>query len=534
MVEHFHPRLSLACSFQKEEAVLLDMLLAIEPDARVFALDTHVLFPETYDVWRQVEKRYGIQVEVYEGPSLGRQAAIHGDALWASNPSLCCAIRKVGPARQCPRRPRRLDHRHAARAVAHPRERAEARAGTSATSSGRRTRSRTGRTPPSTRTSRSASCPSTRSTRRATPRSAARTAPSRAAAARGAGAAPARPSAGCTSTMAAESPALPPRRARGGGRPHHARGRGRARAAGAALLGRQGLDRAAPPRREGVPPGPLPLPADARRHGPQLPRGDRVPRPAGRRARRAARRRLGAGVDRQGPRRRADRARAPPATSCRRRRCSTRWSRNQFDAAIGGARRDEERSRAKERIFSFRDDFGQWDPRAQRPELWNLYNGKIRKGEQVRVFPISNWTELDVWQYVAREELELPSIYYAHEREVFERDGMLYATSDVIARDDDEAPFTEWVRFRTVGDMSCTGAVRSQATSFDESSPRSPRRASRSAARPAPTTAPPRPRWRTGSVSGTSDLRPPASGRPRPPTFSASSPADRSTTASRR
>ena len=97
MVEHFHPRLSLACSFQKEEAVLLDMLLEIEPDARVFALDTHVLFPETYEVWRQVEKRYGIQVEVYEGPSLGRQAAIHGDALWASNPSLCCAIRKVGP-----------------------------------------------------------------------------------------------------------------------------------------------------------------------------------------------------------------------------------------------------------------------------------------------------------------------------------------------------------------------------------------------------------------------------------------------------
>jgi phosphoadenosine phosphosulfate reductase len=97
MIEHFHPRLSLACSFQKEDSVLLDMLLGIAPDARVFALDTHVLFPETYDVWRQVEKRYGIQVEVYEGPSLGRQAAIHGDALWATNPSLCCAIRKVGP-----------------------------------------------------------------------------------------------------------------------------------------------------------------------------------------------------------------------------------------------------------------------------------------------------------------------------------------------------------------------------------------------------------------------------------------------------
>jgi sulfate adenylyltransferase subunit 2 len=141
---------------------------------------------------------------------------------------------------------------------------------------------------------------------------------------------------------------------------------------------------------------------------------------------------------------------------------------NRFDAAIGGARRDEERSRAKERIFSFRDDFGQWDPRAQRPELWNLYNGKIRKGEQVRVFPISNWTELDVWQYVARESLELPSIYYAHERDVFERDGMLYAASDVVERYADEAPFSEWVRFRTVGDMSCTGAVRSRATSLHD------------------------------------------------------------------
>jgi sulfate adenylyltransferase subunit 2 len=140
---------------------------------------------------------------------------------------------------------------------------------------------------------------------------------------------------------------------------------------------------------------------------------------------------------------------------------------HRFDAAIGGARRDEERSRAKERIFSFRDDFGQWDPRAQRPELWSLYNGKIRKGEQVRVFPISNWTELDVWQYVAREKLELPRIYFAHEREVFERDGMLYAASDVVERYDHEVPFSEWVRFRTVGDMSCTGAVRSHAATLE-------------------------------------------------------------------
>jgi sulfate adenylyltransferase subunit 2 len=139
-----------------------------------------------------------------------------------------------------------------------------------------------------------------------------------------------------------------------------------------------------------------------------------------------------------------------------------------FDAAMGGARRDEERARAKERIFSFRDDFGQWNPRAQRPELWNLYNAKIRKGEHVRVFPISNWTELDVWQYVARERLELPSIYFAHSRDVFRRDGMLYAVSDFVERDPAEEPFTATVRFRTVGDMSCTGGVVSDAASIDE------------------------------------------------------------------
>jgi sulfate adenylyltransferase subunit 2 len=139
-----------------------------------------------------------------------------------------------------------------------------------------------------------------------------------------------------------------------------------------------------------------------------------------------------------------------------------------FDAAIGGARRDEERSRAKERIFSFRDDFGQWNPRAQRPELWNLYNARVRKGEHVRVFPISNWTELDVWQYVAREQLELPGIYFAHEREVFRRDGMLYAVSPYVERMEGEDPFVTSVRFRTVGDMTCTGGVESRAATIEE------------------------------------------------------------------
>jgi sulfate adenylyltransferase subunit 2 len=139
-----------------------------------------------------------------------------------------------------------------------------------------------------------------------------------------------------------------------------------------------------------------------------------------------------------------------------------------FDAAFGGARRDEERSRAKERVFSFRDDFGQWDPRRQRPELWDLYNGRVRPGEHVRVFPLSNWTELDVWEYVRVEGLELPPIYFAHERDVFARDGMLYAVSDVMPRRDGEEPFTESVRYRTVGDMTCTGAVRSRAATLDD------------------------------------------------------------------
>jgi sulfate adenylyltransferase subunit 2 len=138
-----------------------------------------------------------------------------------------------------------------------------------------------------------------------------------------------------------------------------------------------------------------------------------------------------------------------------------------FDAAFGGARRDEERARAKERILSFRDEFGQWDPRAQRPEPWSLYNGRIRKGEQVRVFPLSNWTELDIWRYIELENLELPSIYYAHEREVFDRDGILLAVSEYVAPRRNESPAIEWVRYRTVGDLTITGAVRSTATDID-------------------------------------------------------------------
>jgi sulfate adenylyltransferase subunit 2 len=141
---------------------------------------------------------------------------------------------------------------------------------------------------------------------------------------------------------------------------------------------------------------------------------------------------------------------------------------HQFDAAIGGARRDEEKARAKERIFSHRDEFGQWDPKNQRPELWSLYNGRVRRGEHLRVFPLSNWTELDVWQYIQLEDIPLPSIYFAHTREVFERDGMFYANNPYITLLPGESISSREVRFRTIGDMTCTGAVSSPARTLDE------------------------------------------------------------------
>ena len=141
---------------------------------------------------------------------------------------------------------------------------------------------------------------------------------------------------------------------------------------------------------------------------------------------------------------------------------------HEFDAVMGGARRDEEKARAKERFFSFRDEFGQWDPKNQRPELWNVYNGRHRKGEHIRVFPLSNWTELDIWQYIADEQIELPSIYFAHRRPVFRRDGMLMAVTDFLQAGESEEVFEETVRYRTVGDATCTAAVESSAATLDE------------------------------------------------------------------
>ena len=141
---------------------------------------------------------------------------------------------------------------------------------------------------------------------------------------------------------------------------------------------------------------------------------------------------------------------------------------NRFDAVFGGARRDEEKARAKERVYSFRDEFGQWDPKNQRPELWSLYNGRHNPGEHIRVFPLSNWTELDIWQYIEAERLELPSIYFAHQREVFRRDGMWMALTDLTPPRDGEEVTVETVRYRTVGDVTCTGAVESPAATYAE------------------------------------------------------------------
>jgi len=139
-----------------------------------------------------------------------------------------------------------------------------------------------------------------------------------------------------------------------------------------------------------------------------------------------------------------------------------------FDACIGGARRDEEKARAKERIFSVRDEFGQWNPKLQRPEIWNIYNGRIHKGENVRIFPISNWTELDIWNYIRKEKIALPSIYFAHDRKVIKHDGQLVAVSDFIKLDDTDEVLVKTVRYRTVGDMTCTAAVESNASTLDQ------------------------------------------------------------------
>ena len=160
--------------------------------------------------------------------------------------------------------------------------------------------------------------------------------------------------------------------------------------------------------------------------------------------------------------------RTAPATGSRHRCCSRRWRSTASTAIFGGARRDEDKARAKERVYSFRDEFGQWDPKNQRPELWNLYNSRIHAGESIRVFPLSNWTELDIWHYIERENIELPSIYYAHDRDVIDRAGMLFAVNEFIVARDGEEIVRKRVRYRTVGDATLTAAVESDADTIDK------------------------------------------------------------------
>jgi sulfate adenylyltransferase subunit 2 len=169
----------------------------------------------------------------------------------------------------------------------------------------------------------------------------------------------------------------------------------------------------------------------------------------------------------------AGRVAEPPASNPSRNRLQTTTlldaiEQYRFDAVFGGARRDEEKARAKERVYSFRDEFGQWDPKNQRPELWSIYNGRHHPGEHIRVFPLSNWTEMDVWDYIASEQLDIPSIYFSHRREVFRRDGILLSTGPHVSPRDGEEVFEATVRYRTVGDMTCTGAVESAAASLEE------------------------------------------------------------------
>ena len=270
-----------------------------------------------------------------------------------------------------------------------------------------------------------------------------------------------------------------------------------------AVLGRQGQRRDAARRREGVLARAAAVPGHARRHRAQLPRGHRLPR----RGRRAARRRASSS---RRCRSRSTRGRVVEDTGPRasRNRLQTTTlldaiEEHGFDAVIGGARRDEEKARAKERFFSFRDEFGQWDPKNQRPELWNLYNGRHRKGEHIRVFPLSNWTELDIWQYIADEQIELPSIYFAHRRQVFRRDGMLMAVTDFLAarrrrggvRGDRALPHGRRRDLHRRGRVERDDARR-------RSSPRSRRRGSPSGARPAPTTSSPKRPWKTARREG--------------------------------
>ena len=468
MVGRFGDRVSLACSFQKEESVLLDMLFSVEPKARVFAIDTHYLFPETYELWREVERRYDTKIEVFEGPSVEELTATHGEKLWERKPDLYLAVAKVEPLVRAlgdldcwitgirrDQSPTRADAPKLGWDAAHELWKANPLADWSDDDCWAYIRERGLPVQPAAR-------PRLRVDRR----------------------------------HPLDAPRRRPRGPLGRQRPDRVRPRTRHDRGAAVhlshldeleaeaihimrelaaelerpvLLFSGGKDSIVLLRlaEKAFRPGKFPFPVM------HVDTGHNFPEVIEYRDRRVAE--LGETLIVASVQESIDKGRVVEETGPRASRNQLQTTtlldaieEHRFDAAIGGARRDEERARAKERIFSFRDDFGQWNPRAQRPELWNLYNARVRRGEHVRVFPISNWTELDVWQYIARENLDLPPIYFAHEREVFRRDGMLYAVSEFVERMDGEDPFTVSVRFRTVGDMSCTGAVASDAKSLED------------------------------------------------------------------
>ena len=470
LLGHLHPRVALACSFQKEEAVLLDMLFRIEPKARVFAIDTHYLFPETYELWREVERRYDTKVEVFEGPSVEELTATHGEKLWERNPDLYLAVAKVAPLVRAlgdldcwitgvrrDQSPTRADAPKLGWDGAHELWKANPLADWSDDDCWAYVRERS--LPYNVLHDRGyASIGDTHSTVPGDGRD-------------GRWAGSDRTECGLhprSNNVVIQAPVHLSHLDELEAEAVHIMRELAAELERPVLLFSGGKDSIVLLRlaEKAFRPGKFPFPVM------HVDTGHNFPEVIEFRDRRVAE--LGETLLVASVQESIDRGRVVEETGPRASRNQLQTTtlldaieEHRFDAAIGGARRDEERARAKERIFSFRDDFGQWNPRAQRPELWNLYNARVRRGEHVRVFPISNWTELDVWQYIASEGLDLPSIYFAHEREVFRRDGMLYAVSEFVERMEGEDPFGASVRFRTVGDMSCTGAVASEASSLE-------------------------------------------------------------------
>ena len=454
-VERHHPRLVMLCSFQKEESVLVDELVRLAPDARIVTIDTGVLFPETLATWRAFEQRFGVDIEIEDAT---------GD--W-TGPAHCCGERKVAALERALggvdawitgiRREQSPDAR----------QRAAGRVGRQARRCGSSTRSSSGprRTSGGASRARPAVQPAARSGLRVDRLRALHQPGHRP---RGPLGGPVQDRVRAARVTAITPPALSHLRALEAEAIHVMREVAAEREK-PALLFSGGKDSIVLVRlaQKAFAPGKVPFPLL------HIDTGHNFPEVIAFRDRLVAEHDLEllvgsvqASID-------AGRVREETGPRASRNRLQTVTLLDAIEStsstpasAAPAATRSAPAPRSA--CSSFRDDFGTWDPRRQRPELWDLYNARVRRGENIRAFPISNWTELDVWQYIAHEELELPSIYMAHEREVFARDGMLYAVSPYIELMEGEEPFTASVRYRTVGDMSCTGAVRSTARTLPE------------------------------------------------------------------